>query len=488
MSGLIQITCPQCKSAFGVNESQVGTRITCPDCLEEFAIDTSIATKKLLKPRAEIFSPSAPDGPLDNFSEDLSEPFSGAEIPANPSSPNAAAAPVTPEAPYDFTTACPLCGTRQDVNSKQIGLKLKCPDCHLSFKVQEPHRSARRAHVAESKPDDGDIQLSEPVPSVLRNRVSSDWIAEANKDRSRDDHSIQRSNATPTLSPHDVIQQTLRNAAAEIAQTSGPEPDLPRHPFRTGVLRFLAHPDAVARWTMTAVALQIELAAIEGAIRAAQGGGFGQVFGLLFGIFATVFGFLLLCALCTSLLLVTQHSAQGSDHITGWPGLNVTDWVFECWPMLAALFITFAPGILLGQFIALVSNDQSSISWLSVGIGVISMTLFFPVLLLSLMENSSPYSRPIWRSIRVSQPVWLSFWLHSGMIVLVLGMLVRWRLRANSGMMGLVLVGAILFGLLIYFRLLGRLSWACDEALAKLEQESQSTSTEVSAASPKTGR
>lgn len=467
MPDLIEIICPQCKSAFAVHQSQAGTRVTCPDCLEEFVMDSATEVRTLLRAAPDPFRPS-PDH-LDKITEVemtteelLGEGIGPARPPTKNVDPPTKSPP--PEMPYDFTVSCPLCGTRQDVTSKQIGRKVKCPDCHSAFKIQEPHRSARRARLDEKAEQDGDFQLSQPVASTLRSKISDEWMGVAKEELAKD-----AAKRAPAPSPQDVIQQTIRKANEEFEQQIEEQPEFPRHPFRTGILRLFTLPTTIGRWIVTAIALEMELSAIEMAIRSARGGGFEQVFALFFGIFAIVFGFLLFCFISTSMLVVTQHSSQGRDQITSWPGVNVLDWAFESWPMIATLFLTFAPGVLLGQLIAAISSDSTSIPWLSVGIGVISMTLFFPVLLLSFMENSALYSKPIWRSVIACQSVWLSFWLHSGTLVLLLGVLVSLRLKSGSGLWAFVLDVGILFGLLVYFRLLGRLSWASDEALVQLE-------------------
>jgi predicted Zn finger-like uncharacterized protein len=459
----IQTSCPRCRAAFVVQESQIGTQVTCPDCLDEFFVEPS---KSASPPNSSTeHFPSAPL-PSDDSTDSLDEfPHDGEEIKAEEQPGRAKPHEPSPEQTYDFSASCPLCGTRQDVTREQIGKSIKCPDCHLSFTVSEPHRSARRTHVELPTANDDELRLSQLEPPTLRTKVAQDWIGAAKADFAKGTLAPAR-----TTTPQSVIQETLRKAAAEFDEAAEDEPEFPRHPFRSNLLKFLSSPTTIVRWFFTAVALEIELGAVDMTIRSALAGGLAQIFALFIGIFAGVFGLLLFCFISTSLLLVTQHSSQGRDKITGWPGINVTEWMFEAWPMVAALFLTFAPGVLLGQAIAAISNDTSWISWLGVAIGFVSMTLLFPVFLLSFMENSSPYSKPIWRSVRVSQPAWLSFWLHSGTLVLLLGLLVRWRLRSGSGFGGLMLDIGLLLGLLIYFRLLGRLSWACAEELARLEE------------------
>ena len=308
--------------------------------------------------------------------------------------------------------------------------------------------------------------MSQPVSTDLRSKLSDDWIGAAKKDLAE-----ETSRAATGIHPASLIQEALRKAADEFNQLEKQESKLPRHPFRTGLLRFLSSPTTIARWLMTTAALEVELAAVETAVQASRAEGLQQVFGLFVGIFACVFGVLLFCYISASLLLVAQHTSQGRDRIEGWPGVNFMDWIFETWPLFVSLFLALAPGLAIGKLLSAISGDTSWVSWIGVSTGVVALTLFFPVLLLSWMENSSPFSGPIWRSVRVSQAAWLRFWIHSGVVVLLIGVAGMLRWKSGSWLQGYFLDAILLFGLLVYFRLLGRLSWVCDEVLTRHEND-----------------
>ena len=138
MPKTFHVACPQCKALIIARQTQIGTRTTCPDCLEEFFIDSSMGPET---------APGVPDHARDSqFAggdlQDSNDSFWDdglATIKTSLFPPNENSKPILPardeETPYGFSTVCPLCGTRQDTTSEQIGRKAKCPDCHLIFVV-----------------------------------------------------------------------------------------------------------------------------------------------------------------------------------------------------------------------------------------------------------------------------------------------------------------------------------------------------------------
>lgn len=465
------VFCPQCKAPIQAKSYQVDTRITCPDCLEEFVITipekADVGTELDAEdPFADLFSQA------DGVTRETSDPLldlegdsdhghlvtPGLDIDEIP-------VPATSrDEPYDFSVACPLCGTRQDTVSEQIGRKLRCPDCHSTFVVREPTRSARRPRSSKPEPLDSELQLVDLIPSAVA-EPADDLPSSAAKDPWRS--SAPNRSAAPT--PNDVIQQTLRQATEEVEALEQQQSALPAKPFATGVLRFLSYPGTIGRWLIMSLTLNVEWGAIQTAIATAEGGPFEQFFSVLARVFASIFGVLFTCFLCTSLVVIVQQSSQGRDVMEGWPGINVVEWFFESWPVLASLFVALAPGFAIGQMAYQLSGDFSWFWWIGLGCGAPSFALVFPILILSFLENSSPYSRPIWRSLVEVPRYWCSFWLWSGGLVFVGGILGIMRMLSSSTVMSVMLAALLMLVVLIYFRLLGRLSWAADEALTRLD-------------------
>jgi hypothetical protein len=383
-----------------------------------------------------------------------------------------------PAEPYDFSVACPLCGTRQDTDSEHIGGTLRCPDCHFVFDVSEPHRSARRPRGALGSPEDDSFQLEELPDSGPWRQLAGGILDAASKEAPSAPTESERADAARTkparsqparpFTPADAIQQTLRAAEKEFEERERAIPQIPSRPLSTGVMKFMFDTMTVGRWLIMSLVVQVEVAAIQMSLAAAEGGGIAQVMGIFLRVFATIVGVLGACFISTSLLRVVEESSLGQDAVEHWPGINVTDWFFESWPMFASLFLTLAPGLAIGQMAYSISGSAGWLAAISIGAGSVALAIAFPVLLLSFLESYGPYSKPIWNSLSLSRSSWSAFWRRAAAIV-TLGCAityVRWS-AGFSTVVNAVLVAIAMFLVLLYFRLLGRLSWACDQDLRK---------------------
>jgi hypothetical protein len=90
-------------------------------------------------------------------------------------------------------------------------------------------------------------------------------------------------------------------------------------------------------------------------------------------------------------------------------------------------------------------------------------------LVLSVLESGSVYSAPVWRSLTVARTSWIAFRLRSGLIILAGCLVAYMRVLSNSTVWNFCLASATLLLMLLYARLLGRLSWVCDSAMAELD-------------------
>ena len=75
------------------------------------------------------------------------------------------------EAEYEFDVECPICGTRQEGTSAQIGQRIACPDCHSQVLVQEPPLRQRRPRGMPLPAADEELRLSEPVAADPRRAI-----------------------------------------------------------------------------------------------------------------------------------------------------------------------------------------------------------------------------------------------------------------------------------------------------------------------------
>ena len=143
------------------------------------------------------------------------------------------------------------------------------------------------------------------------------------------------------------------------------------------------------------------------------------------------------------------------------------DWVFDAFYVLVALFVCLVIGGIAGQIF--LPFGMTVYIWGILTAIALSTGLVFPIFLLATLETGSPInpiSGPVARSLSVARGSWIQFALMSlGLgFVAVLGCLLRY---AESTILNFVAAAIVVAILIFYFRLLGRLTWMCQEAVAK---------------------
>lgn len=259
--------------------------------------------------------------------------------------------------------------------------------------------------------------------------------------------------------------------------TMAERPKLPSNPMTTKIFSIFADPSAIT-WFIT---LTLGIAVVVGCFTMSIMGFAGQdnpgvTFlgavctgaGLLFGLM--VFYFATNCFLC-----ILQDSAAGNDIIESWPdkeggGFSGAGFSFT----FAALFYSGGIGLLLTWPLR-----NSGTEWFLAlfGIGF----FLFPLSLVMALETGSPMapiSINIIRSFLARLSTWVTFFIESAILCAV-GLGITFLLIAIFGarpkmlsvICALVLGPIFTFLLFIYFRLLGRLAWVCDDWFRSLEKE-----------------
>lgn len=373
------------------------------------------------------------------------------------------------ESGYEFSVVCMICGTRLDVNDSLIGKKVKCPDCHNAIAVRTPTPDKRRVPVqaAPTADDDDDFGLAAITSTAA---VSSPYHSIANDLMARAESEVVREAATAPQKKRAPALDSIQRAKESLAETDEKErPKLPAAPFRTGVLKFLVDPITIARLIVLGLVFFVVLGAIQGAITSAEGAATSQFVSILYRMFAITVGAIFATNLAVSLLGILQDTANGKDAIESWPDVNFLDWIFEAFYIFSGLFIAVFPACALAKVLSLVGAPDSLFWLITVGGSSLGVLLLFPFALVSMLESGSaimPVSQPIIRSLRLARGSWIAFTLLSLFVIgagVCLGAArVLW---SDSTVMNFVfaLLGIVL--LAIYFRLLGRLTWCCDEAV-----------------------
>lgn len=462
-----EIACPQCQRRLVVNLSQVGARATCTDCLEDFLVPAP--PRPVPKGTEKIASEdSSPES--DVWADDrkqLNTLLGKAPGPSPPAAPSPAASSegTSPEAapPYDFAMACPLCGTRQDLHSEQIGRAVQCPDCHSKYRVREPEFRFRRPRGKNQTPQGDELQLQDLVSETAVHSAMRDLLDEAAT-------SIPRATTSPDepprhlRSPKEISNELL--AAASREEDRDPEVPLPQRPMTERVLKFLLHPIYLLRLIALAFAVWVEWGAIEAAIGLADAGPIQQFGSVILRPFSLVFGLLMAANFATSLLAIMLETAAGKDEIEGFPGVQPVEWFFESWPVTASCFLVMVLPAIAAQAAFRISTS-AAFACLALP-GIILFPTAFPVLLLSFLENSTPFSRTILQGLHLAGRHTALFVLQATGLSLVSWGLLGVRLNSHSSVVNFLAAVGLVLAASLYFRLLGRLTWVCQDRMADL--------------------
>lgn len=478
-SNNLRAACPACGASVAIASTQVGTAVTCSDCLEEFIASPTqtipdesasaaqsdggggdeAALQRLLKPNLDS---DQPDGEAIRLEDDLGADTEPGSAPKQPV--------LTKD--YEFGLTCPICRTWLNLTDKDIGTRVKCPDCFSEHEVREPAPAQRRAQSSaqSSAPnssqqiDDDDFYVA-AAPTAVETKEPFQSIA---------DDLLKKAEAElPPRSIRPVASEgseALQQAEEEQLEEEAPDPPLPASPFKDGLFKFLLDPNAIGRLVFLAGALFILLGAIQLAIVTTDEGGIQQFMSVVMRMFAATFGIVFLAVACTSLQGILQDTSNGLDEIESWPDLNFLDWFGEMLYILSGLFICVVPFVILAK----VAGATAATFWAIVlGGSSVTLILAFPVILLSLLETGSPInplSSPIQQSLRLARGAWLKFTLLGVIVVACAVGLVGLRVsQPDYTALNVGIAAALTVLAAVYFRLLGRLAWCCRVAIADEE-------------------
>jgi hypothetical protein len=262
---------------------------------------------------------------------------------------------------------------------------------------------------------------------------------------------------------------------------SEPPPPLPNRPLTHRVGRFFLEPNAAIRCLVFGLVLQIELAMISSAMTfVASSSPMDQFISALLFAAAFLLGILALAVACVNLLAILVDTSNGKDVIETWPGADFMDWSLDAWSLLTALFAAVLPGVLLGQLCLLAGAGAAVYQWTVAACCAVTGLFAYPVLLLSCLETGSPVnpiSRPVWRGLRLTMRRWVLFFVFSAGLITA-GVLV-WQGRRCGWIALDYTVAVVLVALaMLYFRLLGRLAWCCEEALYEAGPSQEETAAD----------
>ncbi|HEV2971591.1 MAG TPA: hypothetical protein VGY55_16565 [Pirellulales bacterium] len=434
----VQVVCKACGARLKIRQGQPGKVYPCPKCggpvdlnqpssppvLDPLLPAPSAAANALNAEAPKVVSSSPPNAtgprghpvPDGTFDTDDYKVLPGVDQPAADS----------PAFKRYFPVICPLCHTRMTATEDQVGQMLTCPDCRRKV-VVPPAPAAPKPRKLWSEDDGVEVQFEAPCE-----RPPVEYVP---------------------LHNEDILEVARREAARREL------PPLPRWPLAAGVFSFPCHSTVWLRWCGYSIwlALAFALFYLDISLLRSNGrtvtGALASM-GAILCTLAALFAFSTFCVgFSGNLLAVVDDTSEGLDEIHNWPDSVFMN--FRCCFMIICAFILSAmPGGMIGGAL----SAATEFGWLA---APLSGAIFFPLVLLSMMAEGSPLdpvSVPVWRTLITSKSAWGVFYVETIAlvgaifgIVWTLGLLgPAWSVAPAA----VVIVG----GLLIYFRLLGRLA------------------------------
>ena len=396
------VHCPTCNTLMKFSEEQVGQQAVCPDCLVPLTV------------------PPAPEGRVERDTADERAGRTGRySVEERP--PGSAG-----DREY-ILAVCPVCSTRLHPTFDQVGRQIVCPDCEKPFVVQPPKQRppARRAKAYD--PDE--------AAKAPRMRFVDDYR------RLGKDGEISAAEQ-----PEPVGRTRLRRS------------NVPDRPLLSGVFTFPFYPGCWPRWIglsawLMAAMYLLQIAAAFHAGNAAERfiAVMGTAFAFMIGVFASAVAMV-------HGMSILRETAVGQDEVEDWPDAMFLDWIGECFYVLVAVSVAVLPGVglfgLLGQY-----TGEAGTS-----IVLVTMFLFTPIILISMLEKNSPLSIlswPVVRSLGYCWWAWIKFFLITFLLFGVAGFSSIAALRHIPYLGAALAVMVMMAAMMIYFRLMGRLAWCC---------------------------
>jgi len=391
-----------------------------------------------------------------------------------------------------IAAVCPTCGSRLYGTAEQVGVTLKCPDCHGSV-VLSPSASPEVVdHVSQRAAALGEYAVRaarSPVPEAPVAELDAAWVevkcshcgTRLHPSRSLVGRKIACPDCNTRLvvppAPERPVQRTLLVAEEGEAMTLGPAAERPvAHvleyakaaaerpieqpprpstlpPLIRSTLPFPWYAEVVGRWAAMAVAwfLLGEMLTYTLAFGGFFVGyvPFTAVYAFLVGMGAAGIAILALPYCAATLVAVIDETAHGNDRIAEWP---TVEWHESFETFLSVAFVT-----LLAASAGYGVSRLAGPSWIMPGV----VFTLHPFLLLSAIDSCSifsPFSETVTGSLRRSPAAWLIFYVQFG--ILGGGLLATLALVAWSPTVSwLVVAPAWSAWTLFYGRLLGRLGW-----------------------------
>ena len=433
------MTCPLCHTAVGVSAEQIGQSLDCPNCLT--AIEVKVP-EGAFQPRGDdeprgfgvAGAGGAAEAPVNapTGTSLRSGAPSGSGHPSNHSQVGQkdtatggtlVSIPPPPDDKY-FAVVCPLCHTRLEATREQVGQSITCPDCRRPFEIKAPLPRVAKYRWTE---DDGEEVRLEPT--FERPQLEKPVLPEIETERRpRRKRSIRHSQPRPLGA------------------------------MVSGVASFLGYANIWPRWLGYSIALMIPLGLFDyGFTQIAEAKGkvsWPTAAALFLVLVSSLLWFL---SISRTLLAILDDTSEGLDRVANWPEGNVLGGIRAALLIFYALVLSLVPA---GAICTAIGGFVEG-SWLV--IPPVILLLLFPLFLLSILEADSalePFSSDVWQSLSDAREAWILMYAVSVAIWGLVG-LIDWLTSETIPIQeARIVIGPLVLtaGLLVYYRLLGRLA------------------------------
>lgn len=248
--------------------------------------------------------------------------------------------------------------------------------------------------------------------------------------------------------------------------TDPTRPAFERSPFLVGIVEFLFYPGTLPRWLTLAALASIPIAFIEMATSGADE--YYTIFqaGVMMLLFlAAVTGIPWLSIFGAHAMSIVEDTGRGRDAIEDWPLGGIFPRSNPLYLPISAAVST-GPGLLVWMLYYLPQEGVTPRVFLMM---LVSMMLFLPLVWLPMLLEKSLqgplHSTTFWQSFKPSAQGWITFYVET----LLLGLIAAAGMSlwsVGSVILAPLSAAILIVPLFLYFRLVGRLLWYIDPAMA----------------------
>ncbi|EMI18203.1 putative membrane protein [Rhodopirellula maiorica SM1] len=323
----------------------------------------------------------------------------------------------------EYRVQCLTCGSQRMVHASQAGKTIKCNDCHSPIRVRQPPRLPKKVEI--------DIDNAATF-AFEATQVSS-------SDRRSDPY---RKSAQQLLDEASRVEETVYKHDDDIPSISG---------WLASIFGIFRDVGVLAHWVaLSLIASVPAIVVLASEVRVLQ---IALVpAGIVFGLVVVSCGFAIL-----------QSIANGEEKVSEWPVFDPAGWIENLVEVFSAAGFAIIPVYGLAQFVF-------GQSLLTAALTMLSLYIFFPFVLLSMLDSNSPltpFSAEVARSVTRAQEAWGGLYFTAAIMFFALFLTYAVSSTLPSPVAavgGIFLTVGMAF---VYFAMIGRLAYAIGQEISE---------------------